>query len=130
MSKHKVTVTFTHCILDSQEYGSDDQHMVSRVFCDIETEGQRQSTHVNVKQIVGSDYETGVLEVGLPDSYRGPLKYHHIRDEVEAYYRSLIGRASKGGIRLSGVGRIRMSNINLVKEHKFDMEVDDSWAGW
>ena len=32
----KVKITFHKCIQDSQEYGSNDEHMVSRIFFSIE----------------------------------------------------------------------------------------------
>ena len=37
----KATVNFHRCIQDSQDYGSNDEHMVSRVFFDLEV-GNKQ----------------------------------------------------------------------------------------
>ena len=36
----QISVTFHKLIQDSQEFGSDDEHMVSRAFFKIEVEGQ------------------------------------------------------------------------------------------
>lgn len=69
----KATITFTKCIQDSQDYGSDDEHMASRVFFDLEMDGQTHpGLHVDVKQVVGSSYETGDIEVGRPAGFREP----------------------------------------------------------
>src|SRR5882672_7037844 len=106
----KAIVTFTKCIQDSQDYGSDDEHMASRIFFDLEVDGQpRLGLHVDVKQVVGSSYETGDIEVGRPVGYRGPFNYIAFRDAVERYFRSLVGSAGSG-IRITGGSNIRMRN--------------------
>ena len=74
----KVTVNFTRCVQDSQEYGSTDDHMVSRVFFTIETEGRSVPCYADLRQTVGSDYLKGDIEVAPPKTqkdekpYRGP----------------------------------------------------------
>src|SRR6266571_981188 len=100
----KVRVTFKECVQDSQDYGSDDDHMVSRVFFSLEIEGRTyEGLHADVKQAVGSSFETGPIEVGPPAgaSYRGPFNHSAFRAAVESYYRGLVGARGKG-IRISG----------------------------
>ena len=46
-------------IQDSRDYGSNDEHMVSRVFFDLEVDGKRYTgLHADIKQTVGSLFET------------------------------------------------------------------------
>jgi len=60
-------ISFRELIQDSQDYGSDDEHMVSRVFFDFEIEGSVHSNlYADVKQPVGSSFETAPLEVSRP----------------------------------------------------------------
>ncbi len=122
-------MTLFKCIQDSQEYGSDDEHMVSRVFCTLEADGHRHKSHVDIKQTVGGDYETAPLEVGRPHGYRGPLDYERLRSEVERYYRSLVGSVGSG-IRIQGASNIRMRNNTFVKEYTFTMQAEPTGGAW
>ena len=84
----KGKLVFTRVIQDSQDYGSDDEHMVSRVFFDLEVGGDvRRGLYADVKQTVGTSYETAPLEVSFPQGYKGPLDCGVFRSHVETYYR-------------------------------------------
>ena len=119
MSEAKIT--FHQCIQDSQEYGSDDEHMVSRVFFTLEIGEERfEGLHANIKQTVGSDYDTAPLEVSQPYGYDGPFNHEAFHACAEKYYRSLVGSQARG-IRIGGgASNIRMSgnifNIEMVCE--------------
>ena len=48
------TITIHKLIQDSQDYGSNDDHMVSRVFFDVEVEGKKYSDlYADIKQPIG-----------------------------------------------------------------------------
>jgi len=122
-------VTFTRIIQDSQEIGSDDDHMVSRVLFDLEYEGRaHQNVYVDVKQPVGGDVETDPLEVGRAVGYRGPGNYEIFRGEVEKYFRGLIG-ASATGIRVQSGAKVRMRNNMIVSSStvQFDVTPEGGW---
>lgn len=127
----KAVVTFTRCVQDSQEFSSDDEHMVSRIFFELEVDGRAHpGLHVDVKQVVGSSYETGSIEVGRPvGGYRGPFNYLAFRDAVERYFRSLIG-SSGSGIRIMGGSNIRMRNNTFDAPRVETFDVDQSGGGW
>lgn len=126
----RVRVTLEKCIQDSQEYGSNDEHMVSRVFFSIEADGRRSTGHVDIKQTVGSDYESGPIEVGAPAGYAGPFKQEVFRREVTAYFRHCVG-SDASGIRLGpGVKNVRMHNNTLVRQHTFAFEADAGGRAW
>lgn len=120
-------LTFHKCIQDSQEYGSDDEHMVSRVFFDLEIDGQKYpNLFVDIKQTVGGSFETTPIEVAVPEGYKGPFNYQAFRDAVEEYYRSLVG--SKGSVlRVKGG---RMYNNILNKKKSVEFEVSGGDRGW
>ena len=78
-------------VQDSQEYGSNDEHMVSRVFFDLEIDDTKyQGLHCDVKQMVGSSFETAPLEVSAPTGYNGPFNHQAFQQIVERYYRGLL----------------------------------------
>ena len=123
------TVTFKKLIQDSQDYGSDDDHMVSRAFFDLEIGGKKlENLHVDLKQTVGSDIESGSIEVGHVHGYSGPGNYEVFRREVESYFRSLVG-SSGSGIHIQGASNIRMRNNTFVREHTVQFPVSQN-GGW
>jgi hypothetical protein len=125
----KATVTFTRCVQDSQDYGSDDEHMVSRVFFDLDVGGKSHlGLCADLKQVVGSNYETGAIEVGRPEGYRGPFNYLAFRDAAERYFRSLVGSGGSG-IRMQGASNIRMRNNTFVMHRVEVFEIDSSSPG-
>ena len=73
-------IQFHKCVQDSQDYGSDEEHMVSRVFLTLEAEDQTYpNLTVDIKQAVGEPFEGGVLEVSRPRGYHGSLDYQEFR---------------------------------------------------
>lgn len=125
-------VSFQECVQDSQDYGSDDEHMVSRVFFSLEVGGQKyDGLYVDVKQAVGASYETGPIEVGPPRGvrYRGPFNHGAFRDAVETYYRGLVGAKGRG-IRISGATNVRMRNNRFVQPMTVDFEVSGPDVSW
>lgn len=123
-------VLFKKCIQDSQEYGSDDEYMVSRVFFDLTIDGQTsKNLFVDIKQVVGSNYENSPLEISKPNNYKGLLNYGAFRQAVEKYYRGLVG--SKGsGIRISGGSNIRMGNNTFFKQQISEINIEADKGGW
>lgn len=117
----QVTVVFHRCIQDSQDFGSNDEHMVSRVFLTFEVNGDSYSgLYCDLKQTVGSSYECGPIEVGSlqGSKYAGPFKYNEFRDAVERYYRSCVGSSGQG-IRIgAGSTAIRMRNNTFDREER------------
>jgi len=116
-----MTVHFDRCIQDSQDYGSDDQHMVSRVFLHIDCEGEQfAGLHADIKQTVGGDFETDPLEISRPHGYDGPLNYRAFREITEEYFRSLIGR-SGSAFRIEGGSTVRMRDNTFVMPKSYEI---------
>ena len=122
-------IIFNRCIQDSQEYGSDDEHMISRVFFTLEIGDRRIDLHADIKQAVGSSYETGPVEVGMPEGHRGPFNYEVFRDAAERYYRSLVGSGA-GVINIQGGTNIRMQNNTFNKQMSVEFDIDETSGGW
>ena len=123
-------VTLTEIVQDSQDYGSDDEHMVSRVYFDLAVEGRRYTgLHVDVKQTVGSSFEMAPLEVSAPVGYRGPMNHDALRAAVEGYYRNHIGREGRF-IHLTGSSNIRMQGNHVRSRVQVEFEVPQSDAAW
>jgi hypothetical protein len=122
-------IIFNKCIQDSQEYGSDNEHMISRVFFTLKIGDRNIDLHSDIKQAVGSSYETGPIEVGLPEGYKGPFNYEVFRDAAEMYYRKLVGSGANG-ISIQVGTNIRMQNNTFNEEMSIECEVDETSGGW
>jgi hypothetical protein len=120
-------VAFHELIQDSQEYGSDDEHMVSRVFFSVEVDGKTfQGLSADVKQTVGSDIETAPLEVSSPLGYDGPWNDIAFAQAAEEYYRRLIG-SHGSGIRIGGgSSNVRMWHNTIRSESRVSFPVSSS----
>lgn len=120
----KARVTFHTLIQDSQEYGSDDEFMVSRVFFTLEIDGKKfENLFADLKQTVGSDFETGSIEVSPPRGYEGRFNHAAFSEGATKYFRSLVG--SKGtGVRTEGSRNIRMQNNIFKKEMAIEFEIN------
>jgi len=124
-----VRVDLTRFIQDSQEYGSNDEHMVSRVFFNLSLDGQpKGSFHSDVKLVVGGSFETDALEVAWPAGYSqsDPFDYNRFVEGVTNYIRSLVGTSGRG-IRLGpGSQNIRMTNCSFVMPASFSFQAPDA----
>ena len=129
-----VRVNFDKCIQDSQEYGSTDEMMVSRVFFSVEVKTETAQVekhgdlHANLKQAVGVSFKGGPIEVDYPcdrlgNRYAGPLDYQRFRDAAEEYYKSLVGSAGTG-IRMHGSSNVRMRNNLFGKHYSVEFQVE------
>jgi hypothetical protein len=131
----KLGFHFTHCIQDLQSYGSDDDHMVSRVFLSIALDSQpRGDFYADLKQTVGDNYETGAIEVGPPttesgETYSGPMSHACFSDGAVKYFRSLVGSLGSG-IRIGGGSNIRMRDNLFESSFDWECDVDDSLSNW
>jgi hypothetical protein len=68
----RVRVKLKKCIQNSQEAGSNDSHMISRVFYEMVVNGNKQgSFYSDITQPVGSEYVAEDLEVTAPNGYKG-----------------------------------------------------------
>ena len=124
------TITFHKLIQDSQDYGSDDEHMVSRAFFSIDVDGTTyDDICVDIKQTVGSDIKTAPLEVSRPHGYKGPFNHESFRNAAEEYYRGLVGSGGSG-IRIQGGSNIRMRNNTFIKSVQVKFEVSQDKAAW
>ena len=126
----QLTVKFQRCHQDSQDYGSNDEHMVSRVFFVIEVDGEpRGQFHADLKQTVGSEYETGPIEVGQPVGYSGPFNHEQFSKAASEYFRKCVGSAGRG-IRISGGTDIRMRDNVFDFQHSATFDVSGAHDSW
>jgi hypothetical protein len=119
---------------DFQEYGSDSEHMVSRIVFTLDIDGRQTGLHVDLKQKVGSSFVDGPIEIDIPteagstkaEKYRCLLSYEAFSRAVESYYRGLVG--SVGAMDGMGGGKARTRNIILNEKQvaSFDISGPDS----
>jgi hypothetical protein len=101
-----------------------------RVFFSAELNGEKyDDLFVDVKQAVGSSYETGPIEVSSPrGGYRGRFHYGSFQKATERYYRSAIGT---GGFTINiGGGRVWMRNNRVVCPMVAEFEASRPYVEW
>lgn len=128
----KAQMIFTTIIQDSQEFGSNNEHMVSRVFFDLRIGADLHTgLAVDIKQTVGDEYEHAPLEVSMPQSLAGSVSFVDFRKHVEQYYRESFG--STGSAFRFGPGtKVRMMDNIISRRSVAEIEFLDSQrkAGW
>ena len=78
--------------MNSQEYGGDSAHVASRVFFDLDVEGESYpNLSVDVRQSVDPQSEKARLEISELHGYDGPLNYEVFRGSLEFYYWQVVG---------------------------------------
>lgn len=118
-------------VQDSQELGSNDEHMVSRAFFTLEVDGEKHhGLHANIKQPVGANFESDPLEVSAPSGYTGSFNHEAFQNIIEQYYRSLVGSTGSGISISGGASNIRMQNNTFVQPAEAEFEVSEGSAGW
>ena len=125
-----VRVNISHCIQDSQEYGSTEEHMVSRVFHQITVDGvPKGNFYCGIKQVVGATYSSENMEVGLPHDYRGPFNHQAYTDEIKGYFLRLVN-SSGSMISLGNAQKVRMMNNRFDIPHQFEFRAERPTASW
>jgi hypothetical protein len=121
-------VNVSKCIQDVQEIGgsNDSSVMRSRVFFSLSLNGKTfNDLYVEISQPYGTNYATELIEVSRPVGYDGPFSHTAFCNEIERYYRSLVGQGASM-ISISGGSNIRMSNNTFVAPYTFQIEVDSN----
>ena len=119
------TVTFRRCLVNAPEYGSDDNHVGSRVFFDLHREGREfVNVYVDVKQATGEGAEREPLVVTPPHGYDGPLNVPVFHSLVEFYYRQAVGGAS-GLSGIQGLG-MRLTDWVIERDMRVQFEISGS----
>ena len=86
------TLTFRRCVMNAPESGGDERHVGSRVYFDLDVEGQQHADlYADVKQPIGWEAQDEFLEVTAPRGYGGPMNVHVFQGLVEFYYRHVVG---------------------------------------
>ena len=116
-------VTFTKAIQDSQELGSNDEYMVSRVFFRLEIDSRTyRDLYSDLKQVVGAPYEADNIEVGPPQGYDGPWSAHAFHTAATTYYLACVGPSARG-IHIEPGANLRMqkNTFNMEMTAEFDV---------
>jgi hypothetical protein len=126
----RAKVTFHGGIQDSQDFGSDDEYVVSRVFFTLEIDGVRHRyLHVNLRQAAGSDPATSPIEVNRHCGYAGPFNAQAFREAVEQYYRGVCGRGDFAAL-TDSPSAARRPNHSFLDPGAAEFEVSETEDGW
>ena len=126
----KAKISLKKLIQDSQEFGSTDEHMISRVFFDLEIEGVvHRDLYTNIKQVVGSPINAEALEVSHPVGYQGPFNFLAFSKIISDYFISLVGQKGNG-IHIEAGQNIRMTNNHFQVPLITEFETNNPGGGW
>ncbi len=118
----KARVHVYRLIQNSQELGTDNEHMISDVTFTLEVGTQRYpALHALVKQSAGSTY-TDPLEVSAPVDYEGPFDQQAFADGIEAYFRECVGPTASG-IHVEPGASVVMFNNTFWRQEDFEIEL-------
>ena len=110
----RVRVKLKRFIQNSQEAGSNDSHMISRVFYEMVVNGNKQgSFYSDITQPVGSEYVAEDLEVTAPNGYKGAFDQARFAKGIRNYYQRIAGSKST-----------TMKNNTIVLDAKFAFDAD------
>lgn len=122
MAGMSLKVNFASCVYDSEEYGSNDQQIVSRVFFNFWCEGLRYTgLHADIKHSVDGDLETDPLEITRPRDYDGPISLEAFQRAVGQYYRSLVGGGEPGNDLANSKTRMRDHTFLVPRSFEFPL---------
>lgn len=115
------TVTFRRCVMNSPESPGNAQYLGSRVYFDLDIEGQRHpNLSADVRQPLGPGAEEDFLQVTEPHGYTGPINLPVFQGLVEFYYRHVIGAQ---GLML-GMGTTDMRFVGYVLEQEMHVQFE------
>jgi len=118
MPKFKVTIH--KAIQDSQDFGSSDEHMVSRVFFSLAVDGNPAGDFfADLKQTVGSKFNSSDIEVSIPHGYDGPFDHVRFSDAARDYFSRAFGPGASG-FNFGGSSNIRMRNNRFEKDREYE----------
>lgn len=129
----EAVITFYKTIVDSQEYGSDNDHIISRVFFIINVRDVKTQMHVDVKQPFGESfsYAKNPVEVGNPFKGEPPVDYMKFRDAVEDYYRSIFSvDGSSAVISSTGLGNVRILDSTFETRKQVKLKITSNNPAW
>lgn len=86
------TIAFRRCVVNSTAYGSDEEHVGSRVFFDLLVEDNGfANLCVDVRQLAREGTKNEPLLISRPEGYEGPFNFPVFQCLVEFYYRQAVG---------------------------------------
>ena len=118
------TLAFRRCVVNSPSYGSDEEHVITRIFFDLQIgDAAYANLSVDVRQLVREGAETEPLLVSRPEGYEGPLNVSVFNGLVEFYYRQAVGE--KWGMFGDTGIRMRLEDWVIEYEMLVQFEVSD-----
>lgn len=123
------TIAFHRCAVNSPAYGSDEEHVGSRVFLDLQLEDAAYANvSVDVRQLVRDGTEDEPLLVSHPVGYDGPLNFQVFQSLVEFYFRQAVG--AKWGMFANKDFGLRLEDWIIEHEMLVQCELYDDEAAW
>lgn len=122
----KILLNFKKIQQTSHNIRSDDDHMTATIILDITFDGTTYSDcTANIKQIIGSNYESEPLEISKVEGYKGPINRQNFAFIVQDLYFNLVG-SQGGAIRVGkDASNVEMKNISFMINRTYEMSVKD-----
>ena len=121
-------INFKGCLQNSQVLGTNNEHMVSKLYFSIN--GENYECIIRQPHGSNNSFDEDPIEVETPEKLKGKINYGVFRGVAENYYRSLIG-SSGGGIRVGpGSRNITMSNNTVMQPWNVEIPDLEEGGGW
>jgi hypothetical protein len=113
-----------------QEIGNNSDAMIGAVYFNIIFNGKSIKSYSNIKQEAGGSYPDCAIEASKPYGFKGPFNHTQFQQEVENYFKSLIGPNGRC-IRLVAGSKFTGNNNKFLVPKQIYLDVDDNFAaGW
>lgn len=127
----KAKITFFKCVQDSQEFGSNDEHMISRIFFNAEYNGTvNTNLYAQIKQAVGSSFNEEQIEVSFPEGITGPFNFVAFSEAAKEYFLRLVGSGGSGINIGGGCSNIRMMNNTFQMPFEVEFDISEPGTAW
>ena len=122
-SEQNVKVTFSKLIQDSEDFGSNDELIVSRIYFSVEPEETApENAYVDVFQPASASSRSANPRLSEVVGYSGVFDTPTFKTAVMDYYRSLVGNEGPG-IRIATGGFLRLRNKSAEKTKEVWLKV-------
>ena len=120
--------TFRGIVLAKQEHATDDEMFVCQVHFSID--GTDGLFHCDMKQTIGSRFDSDPVEVGPPQvGYTGPWRHAVFSSLAERYYRDAFGPTG-WAMKVQDCSNIRLVAGHFFRDEHFEFEASEHEVSW
>jgi hypothetical protein len=115
-------IIFHKLVLNSEALGSDEEHLVSRVYFSLQLDDHTvRDLYADFTQPAKGESLADSFQIGPPMGYSGPFNQGAFQELVKTYYNSIIGEHGSA-LAVRGEGKLRIRNSTFSQEARYEVE--------